>query len=118
MRRKTTPKKRLINKLDKTWYLKYLKKRCEVCNSKDVLQGHHFYYKGFYSNLRWDKDNHITLCRGCHFVLHHQDPKKIENQIIEKRGKRWHNRLTKKSKEPIKQFNMSYLKEIEKQLNT
>jgi len=87
-------KKAILRKeADKLWYLNYLKERCEICGSNYGLQGHHFYYKGSYGHLRYDKDNHITLCMKCHFILHHQDPKTITEKIIEKRGKVWYNRL-------------------------
>ena len=106
-------KQRLRNKCDKLWFLKYLKECCELCGSTFGLQGHHFYFKGSYGHLRYEKDNHITLCKGCHFVLHHQDAKKIEQQIQEVRGKRWFNRLTKKSRNrPTSSYlTMSYYKE-------
>jgi len=112
-------KKQLLRKkADRLWYLKYLKDACEVCGAKGILQGHHFYYKGSYGYLRYDKDNHITLCKKCHFILHHQDPKKIENIIIEVRGKKWYNRLTKKSKEEHRSFyTIQWLEEQIKKLN-
>lgn|GEM_PF-1993920 len=97
-------KKRLRSKADKLWFNLYLKERCEVCGSTDGLQGHHFYYKKSYPHLRYDPDNHITLCKRCHFLLHHQDPKKIENKIIETRGKRWYNKLTKKAQQSLSSF--------------
>jgi len=86
------PKSRLQHKADKLWYLKYLRPACEVCGKKAV-QVHHFYYKGSYGHLRYNKDNAISLCMSCHFILHHQDPKKIEIKIIEARGQKWYKRL-------------------------
>ena len=77
------------------WYRKYLKDKCEVCGSTFILQAHHFYYRSSYAHCRFLKDNHITLCRRCHFLLHHQDPKKIEEQIIQKRGQKWLKTLQK-----------------------
>ena len=93
-------KQRLRDKADKLWFKKYLKPNCEVCGNNGVLQGHHFYFKGSYGYLRYNKDNHITLCRGCHFCLHHQDPKKIEEKIILARGKSWHNKLKRQAQNP------------------
>ncbi len=100
--RKTSNKRTLRNKADKLWSVNLMKEYCEVCNNNNaVLQGHHFYYKGSYPQLRYCPENHITLCKGCHFVLHHQDSKKIEERIIEKRGEKWYQSLKTKSREPI-----------------
>ena len=92
-------KAKLRGEADKLWYQKYLKDYCEVCGDYGILQGHHFYYKSSYSHLRYEKENHITLCKKCHFILHHQDAKKIEELIIEKRGQKWYNNLKEKSRE-------------------
>ena len=92
-------KKRLRKEADKLWYQKYLKPACEICGSTGIRQAHHFFYKGSYGHLRYSEDNCITLCMGCHFTLHSNDPKKIEQIIIERKGKVWYNRITKLSKE-------------------
>lgn len=90
-------KAKLRKTADFIWYQVCLQPECEVCGKGGVLQVHHFYYKSSYGHLRYCIENGISLCRGCHFVLHHQDPKKIEEQIIKKRGRYWYNRLKKKS---------------------
>ena len=97
-----TNKQKLRSEADRLWYVKYLKDKCEVCGSSFILQAHHFFYRSSYGHLRYCEENHITLCRKCHFVLHHQDPKKIEIQIIETRGKKWYNSLLKKSRDRTK----------------
>jgi len=107
----------LRSRCDKLWDLKYLKERCEICGSSYHLQGHHYYFKSNYGHLRYSKENHITLCRPCHFALHNQDPKKIEEQIIEKRGKSWYNRLKKKAQNPPPNYKITlgwYREAIEK----
>ena len=88
-------KKLLRQEALKLWYNKYLKNSCEVCGSNYILQAHHFYYRSSYGHLAFEKENHITLCRKCHFILHHQDPKKIENKIREIRGEKWYKKLQK-----------------------
>lgn len=102
---KTTQQKKtkLRKECDRLWTQIYLKPKCEVCGKTGVLQGHHYFYKGSYSFLRYEPENHITLCQGCHFVLHHQDPKKIEMRIIEKKGKKWYNSLSRKANTRPKQ---------------
>lgn len=91
-----TKKQTLRKQADRLWFKRHLKKKCEVCG-EPAIQCHHFYYKSNYGHLRYDEDNAISLCRGCHFLLHHQDPKRIEEKIIEKRGKKWYNNLKKKA---------------------
>ena len=113
--KKTPNKKRKLAKTaDKLWFIKCFKPNCEVCGTKAV-QVHHFYYKGSYGHLRYDLDNGISLCQGCHFKLHFQDPKRVEEQIVEKKGKVWYNRLNKKSKERSMSFQTIswYNKQIE-----
>jgi len=89
-------KKRLRKEADRLYFQVCLKPKCEVCD-KPAIQVHHFWYKGSYAHLRFDIDNGISLCVGCHFVLHHQDPKKITDQIVEKKGILWYNELKKKA---------------------
>jgi 5-methylcytosine-specific restriction endonuclease McrA len=100
-KKKPIDKRKLRNKADKLWSVNLMKERCEVCGDGSVLQGHHFYYKGSYPQLRYCPENHITLCRGCHFSLHQRDSKKIEEIIIERRGNIWYENLKAKSREPI-----------------
>jgi len=115
--RNITPKAKIKKEADRLWYYKYLQPNCEVCG-EPAIQVHHFYYKSSYGHLRYDKDNGISLCKKCHFLLHSQDPKKITNKIIAIRGNRWHNRLTKKSREPIKSgyLTLNYYYDIIKKL--
>ena len=110
-------KKYLKNKADKLWFRLYLKPDCEVCG-KPAIQCHHFYYKRNYPHLRYDKDNAISLCRACHFVLHHQDPHLIEDTIIARKGLKWHKLLQKRAyKRPVGTFlTAQYYEDIIKQL--
>ena len=97
--KRTPNKKRKLAKIaDKLWFELLIKPKCEVCGSK-AIQVHHYYFKGSYGHLRYDLNNGISLCQGCHFVLHHQDAKRIEERIIEKRGAKWFYQLQKKSRE-------------------
>lgn len=79
--------------------------KCQVCDL-NAYCCHHFYYKSSYSHLRYDlPDNAVPLCKKHHFLLHHQDPKKIEDMIVAERGQKWLNRLKKKArKRPIGTF--------------
>ena len=110
-------KAQLRRKADKLWYAKYLKEWCEVCGGNYVLQGHHFYYKGSSGHLRYSKDNHITLCKKCHFSLHYQEPKRIEEKIIVAREQKWYQELRDKSRETPASYQLiSYYKQVIEQL--
>lgn len=98
MRRKKTKKQRLRSKADKLFYEHNLQLQCEVCG-KRATQVHHFFPKGMYGHLRYDDDNGISLCQGCHFSHHHKGDPKIQQKIIKKRGMKWFNKLLKKSQE-------------------
>ena len=87
-------KQQLKRKTLRLWFEAYIQPDCELCPNR-AIQLHHFYYKGSYPYARYLKSNGISLCRGCHFVLHHQDPKKMEERIIKKRGVKWLNKLKK-----------------------
>ena len=111
-----TSKAKLCKQCDKLWYQKLIKPQCEVCGKK-AIQVHHYYYKGSYGHLRYDLDNGISLCQGCHFVLHSRDPKKIEQQIIAKRGQKWAKTLEAKAKELHKSYTtIGYYKDIIEEL--
>lgn len=95
---KTPRKKTLRNKADKRWTQYHIEENpiCESCGDP-AKQVHHYYYKGSYGHLRYDDDNATSLCTRCHFLLHTQDPKTIEANIIGNRGEEWYERLTKKA---------------------
>jgi len=92
-------KKRLRKKADKLWYEVNLMKEpnCVVCG-KPANQVHHFYGKGAYGHLRYDLDNGISICQGCHFKHHTRADAGIHLAIIEKKGQEWVERLKKKAK--------------------
>jgi len=85
-------KVRLRGQADKLWFQVCLKDNCESCGGR-AIQAHHFYYKSNYGHLRYEIDNGVSLCKVCHFLLHHQDPKRIEDRIIAKRGQEWFDKL-------------------------
>ena len=96
---KINKKARLRSKADNLWFRFLLNAYCEVCG-KGAIQVHHYFHKGSFGHLRYDLLNGISLCRSCHFVLHSQDPKKIEYLIIKKRGKEWLANLEEKAYNP------------------
>ena len=107
------PKSRLRSQADKLFFELLLKPECEVCG-KSAVQVHHFFYKSSYGHLRYDLDNGISLCQGCHFALHAQDPKRIEIEIIGYRGEEWYDSLAKRAKEKPKPsyLTIGYYKQV------
>jgi hypothetical protein len=96
---KTKIDKKLIEENLKGWKINGAKKwgkRCEICNSKDHIQGHHFFPKRHYKKLMFDVDNYVPLCRSHHFQLERLKRFDIMFQIIIKRGISWLKKLRKK----------------------
>ena len=88
---------------------------CEVCG-KPVSCGHHYYPKSTAGNLRYDWDNIIPICQGCHF-RHHNGFPEIHNRINEKRGQEWLDRLEWKKHQFVKCDTVRYYKEMCEKLN-
>lgn len=92
-------KKRLRKKADKLWRERAFEKWGEYCAcGKPAVQVHHFYPKGSYNHLRYDLDNAIPICAGCHLRHHSAGDPKIHQRIEERRGDEWVERLKKKSR--------------------
>lgn len=93
--------KQTIGQLARRVESKYWKKavfkkwgdKCLICG-RPAQVAHHFKPKGSYKMLRFNLDNGIPLCNGCHFRLHKVDPS-LSNLIAEKRGKKWFNKIQK-----------------------
>ena len=43
---------------------------CVICNSRQNRQAHHIEDGSHHPESRFDVENGITLCRGCHTALH------------------------------------------------
>ena len=92
-------KVRLRSKADKLWFEAVMKQwnYKSVVSGQPAQQVHHFFPKGQYGHLRYDLDNGIPLTTVEHFNHHHRGDPLIHQQIIEKRGKKWYNKLRKKA---------------------
>lgn len=67
-------KKSLKKLLDKEFSLIVRKKgRCSRCGKKDNLQCAHIFSRSLLST-RWNLDNAICLCGGCHLWWAHKNP--------------------------------------------
>lgn len=73
-----------------------LNPKCEVCG-KPVSCMHHFFPKSVSSALRYDWDNLIPICNGCHNRHHQANDPRIHETIRQKRGGDvWYERLLRK----------------------
>jgi 5-methylcytosine-specific restriction endonuclease McrA len=72
--------------------------KCEVCG-KPAYCMHHFFPKSVSSKLRYDFDNLIPVCQGCHMRHHQAGDPKIHETVKRKRGQSWYDVLEKKSRE-------------------
>lgn len=69
-------------------------RRCEVCG-KEVSAGHHYFPKSMSTALRYDMENLIPICNGCH-VRHHSGDPTIHQKVLKGRGQDWHDKLEAK----------------------
>ncbi len=89
---------------------KELFKKCEVCG-KPTSCLHHYYPKSVSARLRYDWDNLIPICNGCHMQHHQAGNPNIHNTVNKKRGKAWLELLQRKKNETIK-VNIEYYKYV------
>lgn len=89
----TKDKKRLGMKADALWQkcVKLERPRCEVCG-KPVTVGHHFFPKGSCSELRYELQNGIGMCIGCHLKIHNAEPPACY-VVRDERGEDWYDAL-------------------------
>ena len=66
--------------------------RCEVCG-KLAQAGHHFFPKGSAAELRYDFQNIVSLCNGCHVRHHRGCNPEIHAKVIQDRGFEWYDDL-------------------------
>jgi hypothetical protein len=82
-------RKKLIFEADKLWasIVKERDGKCIYCGSTRNLNAHHIFTKARHGNLRWEPDNGVTLCAGCHTFGIHINPAPYMLRIIEYVGK-------------------------------
>ena len=91
-----TKKQQLRKQGDELWRFAVIKKWGQDCVCGDpAAQAHHNWYKGSYGHLRYNLDNGVPLCMKHHFIIHHRDPKEVEEMIREYRGEKWYQDLRK-----------------------
>lgn len=83
---------------------------CEVCG-KPMTTGHHFFPKSTSARLRYEFDNLIPICSGCHMQHHQAGNHRIHITIIRKRGKDWYDNLNELSRVKFK-TNIAYYRVV------
>ena len=98
-----SPLRKSQEKADKKWQEVCMgnNPKCEICG-KTAHCCHHFFAKSVASSLRYDLENGIKICVGCHFRLHNSGDPEYEEIIKKKRGGKWLNYLREKRKQLIK----------------
>ena len=116
MAKKVVPKrtriKRLKKKCDKALqdYYRSLMRNCESCFVKPANVAHHHVPQSRSNNLRYDDDNLILLCQGCHMMHHNGDPR-ISHNYRENKPRDWEEQLLEKQY-VFKKYGEEELKEI------
>lgn len=54
---------------------------CQWCGKERWLQWCHIHPQGRYPHIRWDADNAVAMCAGCHMFKWHRDPYLAEQFI-------------------------------------
>lgn len=72
-KKKKISRKKLVKALDTLWSLVVRTRdgRCVKCGKTTDLQAHHYIIGRRSLATRFLPDNGVTLCQGCHFLIHH-----------------------------------------------
>jgi len=97
------------NKADKALQqsLVKLNPRCLICG-KPTSCMHHFHPKSSCSALRYEEDNCIPVCVGCHLGFHSNRSAEFVGKTIEKKGIDWFNDLQRKRNRIVKETKAYY----------
>lgn len=99
--------RRLKKRLDDLWakIVKILAgNRCEKCGRSDTLNSHHVFSRSNHS-VRWDFDNGVCLCAGCHCLNNdsaHKAPLEFAEWFKKKRGEKIYEHLRIKASQIYK----------------
>lgn len=112
--KKSSSIKQLRSKADGLWQQAGLKKWGNKCFcGKSAYCCHHYFIKSLYGHLRYDIDNAVPICNGCHFAIHTKQDVNVIMQIRHKRGEDWYKKLQEKSKHnPMSYKGINWYKNI------
>jgi hypothetical protein len=82
-------------KLQNYFREKYPNKKCESCLLYPFNVMHHPIEKSLCAGTRYEKENLVFLCKGCHFRHHCAGDINIMDKVKEFRGMKWYNNLKK-----------------------
>ena len=112
-KKRKNERQKIKDELDKLFSIIIRDKgKCERCGKTSPLNTAHIFSR---RNLatRWDKDNVLCLCVGCHFWAH-QNPIEFVEWINKLRGVSWYNKLREKANK-VKKWTIPELKELLKE---
>ena len=109
-----TKKKPLINKADKMFsqYIRNRDGRCLKCGKQGILHCHHIISRSCKA-VRWDEDNAISLCPGCHRNWGHANPLEVAEFMQIRLGIDEYRELILKASKPVPLTVNHYLEVIE-----
>ena len=115
--KQTKRMRRLRKDADKLWFKACMKHWGGYCMcGKPAVQVHHFYPKGQFGHLRYDIENGVPICMGCHMRV--TNPNFVLD-VIKQRGKEWHDSLFEKAKlKPASFRNVGWYQDIIEELET
>lgn len=106
-------KKKEMNKLDELWSLKVRSVGvCERCGRTTHLNPHHIYSRSNRA-VRWDLNNGICLCSGCHVLCTdsaHKAPADFIDWVKDYRGSVWWARLVVQKNKIVKDQDFETIK--------
>jgi 5-methylcytosine-specific restriction endonuclease McrA len=98
MKKKRQTKKSISKICDKLWSKRILNAgRCERCGSVRNLQAAHIFSRSLRS-VRWELDNGLCLCGGCHIFWAHKNPVEFTEFVKGKLKEERYENLRKKAK--------------------
>jgi len=106
---KITKQQKKLDRIVQQHYVP-LNPECLVCG-KPTAEMHHHIQKKQSLSLRYDKENLIPLCKGCHLAIHRKGDPAIIAKIIEVKGMDWHKKIESKRRIIVKR-NILYYKEL------
>lgn len=88
-------KTRLVDKADALWRERAYEKWGTYCNSCGAQAGqvHHYYGKGAYAHLRYELNNAVPICNGCHVRHHFASDPNVHHRVDKRRGVKWKEKL-------------------------
>ena len=84
--------------------------KCTLCKKKSVCV-HHFFPKSASAALRYQPENLVPVCKGCHLKFHSRNAAEAVGNLLIKRGVGWFIHLCWLKKQPVK-TNKKYYEEI------